>query len=91
MEKKQFQELADKAMEDNGAAFELAVIFKIDVWHGMWPSGIRYVAAQRLWNFNNSCYYDDGVEYGTDPNAATRLAIVRAAINRFKKEREAND
>lgn len=88
MSDKELLELVAKAKDDSAAALELAIKFRLNVWHGVWPSGVRYVAAQRIWDALDSCYYDDGVEYGTDPNAATRLAIVRAAIKKAKVEGE---
>jgi len=64
---------------DDGDALRLAVKLKLDVWRSMWPSKERYVAAHKVWNPNDSMYYDDGVAIGEDPYAATRRAIVRAA------------
>ena len=66
-------------LTDDGDALRLAVKLRLDVWHSKWPSGKRYAAAQEVWDVNDSVYYDDGVEHGNDPYAATRRAIVRAA------------
>jgi len=66
-------------LTDDGDALRLAVKLNLDVWRGTWPSGKRYVAAHRVWDVNDSMYYDDGVTLGDDPYAATRRAIVRAA------------
>ena len=68
-------------LTDDGDALRLAVALNLNIWRGMWPSKERYVAAQRLWDCNDSLYYDDGVAIDCDPLTATRRAIVRAAAD----------
>ena len=60
-------------------ALRLLAQLKIDVWHSRWPSGKSYVASHKVWNVNDSMFYDDGVAHGDDAADATRRAIVRAA------------
>lgn len=72
-------------LTDDADALRLAVKLKMDIWFAKWPSGDYYVAAQKVWDLRDSEYYDDGVPIETDPYAATRRVIVRAAAEIGKK------
>lgn len=72
----------------NEDVFDMIVRHRLFICYGVFPSGAKYVAVRKVWNSNDSMYYDDGEPIGDDLAGAIRKAVIRAveAITKAKGE-----